>query len=45
MTWVAPEQDEAWRGDEHTADWPEEAAGPEYHLIKRAGLPPDAQAT
>ncbi len=26
---------EAWRGDRHLADWPEQAAGPEYQLLKR----------
>jgi hypothetical protein len=25
---------EAWRGDEHLADWPEHAAGPEYWMFK-----------
>lgn len=28
-------QDEAWRGDEHMADWPEWSAGPEYLMWKR----------
>jgi len=23
-----------WRGDVHLADWPEDAAGPEYQLLK-----------
>jgi hypothetical protein len=27
-------EDAAWRGDEHLADWPEEAAGPEYWMFK-----------
>ncbi len=26
--------DEAWRGDVHLADWPEELAGPEYWMFK-----------
>src|SRR5437588_719958 len=26
--------DEGWRGDEHLADWPEHAAGPEYWMFK-----------
>ncbi|OLB53139.1 MAG: hypothetical protein AUG74_01470 [Bacteroidetes bacterium 13_1_20CM_4_60_6] len=26
--------DEAWRGGEHLADWPEHAAGPEYWMFK-----------
>lgn len=28
--------DDAWRGDEHLADWPEWSAGPEYLMWKRA---------
>ena len=24
-----------WRGDVHLADWPVQAAGPEYHLVQR----------
>jgi hypothetical protein len=31
---------EAWRGDEHLGDWPENLAGPEYRLYRRDGLPP-----
>jgi hypothetical protein len=27
---------EAWRGDEHLAEWPEASAGPEYWMYKRA---------
>jgi hypothetical protein len=27
--------DDAWRGAEHVADWPEDAAGPEYWMYKR----------
>ena len=30
------EQREAWRGEEHLADWPEAQAGPEYWMYKRA---------
>ena len=26
--------DELWRGEEHLADWPEHAAGPEYWMFK-----------
>lgn len=26
--------DESWRGEVHLADWPEEAAGPEYWMYK-----------
>ncbi|OLC03683.1 MAG: hypothetical protein AUH78_22095 [Gemmatimonadetes bacterium 13_1_40CM_4_69_8] len=26
--------DEPWRGEEHLADWPEHAAGPEYWMFK-----------
>ncbi len=29
------EDDSAWRGEAHLADWPEELAGPEYWLYKR----------
>lgn len=32
--WRTASSDEAWRGDEHFAEWPEEAAGPEYRLLK-----------
>ncbi len=37
--WDEPEEpsldtDEAWRGDVHLADWPEELAGPEYRMFK-----------
>ena len=28
--------DESWRGDVHSADWPEELAGPEYWMYKNA---------
>ena len=35
----APAED-AWRGTEHLADWPESSAGPEYWMYKRA-LGPD----
>jgi len=32
--WAEAAADDVWRGGEHLADWPEEAAGPEYHLLK-----------
>jgi len=28
--------EQAWRGGEHLADWPEASAGPEYWMYKRA---------
>lgn len=31
----ADADDAAWRGDQHTADWPESFAGPEYLMWKR----------
>ena len=40
LPWDAPtaehdlEDAEAWRGEVHLADWPEELAGPEYWLFK-----------
>ncbi len=34
--WRWDSSDEAWRGGEHFADWPESAAGPEYWMFKRA---------
>ena len=33
-SWAAA--DDAWRGVEHLADWPESSAGPEYWMYKRA---------
>jgi hypothetical protein len=40
LPWSTPEDDdqagsEAWRGDLHLDDWPENLAGPEYWLYKR----------
>ena len=32
--WEAPDA-EAWRGDVHVNDWPENLAGPEYWLYKQ----------
>jgi hypothetical protein len=34
--WRVESSDEAWRGEEHLAEWPEAAAGPEYWMYKRA---------
>jgi hypothetical protein len=34
--WRADSRDDAWRGGEHLADWPEDSAGPEYWMFKRA---------
>jgi hypothetical protein len=34
--WRADPSDDAWRGGEHLADWPEASAGPEYWMYKRA---------
>ncbi|HUL02263.1 MAG TPA: hypothetical protein VLV16_03405 [Gemmatimonadales bacterium] len=28
---------DAWRGETHLPDWPEESAGPEYWMFKAAG--------
>ncbi len=39
--WETPEsqwesaENEAWRGDLHLDDWPEDLAGPEYWLYKK----------
>jgi len=30
-----PEDGEAWRGDLHLGEWPENLAGPEYWLYKK----------
>jgi hypothetical protein len=30
-----PAESEAWRGDIHLGDWPENLAGPEYWLYKK----------
>ena len=30
-----PADDEAWRGDLHLGEWPENLAGPEYWLYKQ----------
>lgn len=40
LPWSTPEDEdqaekEAWRGDLHLDDWPENLAGPEYWLYKR----------
>jgi hypothetical protein len=35
-TWRSDSRDDAWRGGEHFADWPEASAGPEYWMFKRA---------
>jgi hypothetical protein len=35
MTWE-PEDADAWRGDVHLEDWPEENAGPEYRMYLQA---------
>ncbi len=35
VEWEAPDPD-AWRGTVHQSDWPEELAGPEYWMYKRA---------
>ncbi len=34
--WRPESGEEAWRGTEHLAEWPESAAGPEYWMYKRA---------
>ncbi|PYO74437.1 MAG: hypothetical protein E6K55_11990 [Gemmatimonadetes bacterium] len=34
--WRVDSGDDAWRGGEHFADWPEASAGPEYWMFKRA---------
>jgi hypothetical protein len=34
--WRPESGDEAWRGAEHLAEWPESQAGPEYWMYKRA---------
>ena len=34
--WEPPDP-EAWRGDVHLGEWPEELAGPEYWLYKKQG--------
>ncbi len=34
--WRGEARDDAWRGGEHVADWPEASAGPEYWMFKRA---------
>jgi hypothetical protein len=34
--WRADPGEDAWRGEEHFADWPEASAGPEYWMYKRA---------
>jgi hypothetical protein len=34
--WEAPDP-EAWRGEVHQGEWPEELAGPEYWLYKKLG--------
>ena len=33
----AEREREAWRGDEHQEDWPEQLAGPEYWLYRTWG--------
>lgn len=33
--WEDPDPWDAWRGDQHLVDWPEELAGPEYWLNLR----------
>jgi hypothetical protein len=39
LPWVSSDEDEsandAWRGDLHLDDWPENLAGPEYWLYKK----------
>jgi hypothetical protein len=35
--WSPSSESDAWRGEEHFADWPEELAGPEYRLFKKWG--------
>jgi hypothetical protein len=41
LPWETPEsqwesaENEAWRGDLHLDDWPEDLAGPEYWLYKK----------
>jgi hypothetical protein len=41
LPWDTPDDDgdqadrEAWRGDLHLDDWPEDLAGPEYWLYKK----------
>jgi hypothetical protein len=41
LPWATPDDDadqtesEAWRGDLHFDDWPENLAGPEYWLYKK----------
>jgi hypothetical protein len=40
LPWGTPDEDdqadrEAWRGDLHLDDWPENLAGPEYWLYKK----------
>ena len=40
LPWESPDDDgeadgEAWRGDLHLDDWPENLAGPEYWLYKK----------
>jgi hypothetical protein len=41
LPWATPDDDgdqaetEAWRGDLHLDDWPENLAGPEYWLYKK----------
>ncbi|HEU5261352.1 MAG TPA: hypothetical protein VFU41_08005 [Gemmatimonadales bacterium] len=33
-SWRRDASDESWRGEEHLAEWPEHAAGPEYWMFK-----------
>ena len=35
-SWRGEPGDDAWRGGEHLADWPEASAGPEYWMYKQA---------
>ena len=39
LPWATPDDEEAegeaWRGDLHVDDWPENLAGPEYWLYKK----------
>jgi hypothetical protein len=39
LPWDTPDSEwgdpEAWRGDVHLGDWPENLAGPEYWLYKK----------
>ena len=39
LPWSMPDEqeqaDSTWRGDLHSADWPENLAGPEYWLYKK----------